>query len=268
MKKLKSFFIFCLVLTILFTNTISCFAYETDYAFLLNHGFSKDFLDSLTDEILSGMRTSIGNDEVVSINTETVYLSENVTDNLQARGTISEDSLKLNISAATICKQNTSTITRVLVAITWEWYNKKPYVKKEDAIAVNWNSDIFYFHADSFVSMDLYKIFESSEWEIYNEYSSPKELNQGGLGFLTKLFNDSSPLPMYIGGQAMFLLNPTEPMYIGNTHGTGVNVNYVHNRSILPMSISFVYEGFGIEIDPSREAFDSIAKSCDIEFSR
>ncbi len=57
-------------------------------------------------------------------------------------------------------------------------------------------------------------------------------------------------------------------MYVGNTHGTGINVNYVHNRSILPMSISFVYEGFGIEIDPSREAYDTIAKACDIEFTR
>lgn len=103
-----------------FFNTFSCVAIETDYDFLLNHGFSKDFLDSLTDEMLSEMRTSIGNDEVVSINTETVYLSENTSENLQARGTISEDSLELNIIATTICKQNTSTITRVLAIVTWE----------------------------------------------------------------------------------------------------------------------------------------------------
>lgn len=129
-KKLKSLFVFCLVLTFLFLNTFSCFAIETDYDFLLNCGFSKDYLDSLTDEMLSRMRIGIGHDEVASINTETVYLSENTSENLQARGTISEDSLKLIITSSTICKLNTNTITSVLVSVTWEWYNKKPYVKK------------------------------------------------------------------------------------------------------------------------------------------
>ncbi len=268
MKKLKSFFIFCLVLTILFTNTISCFAYETDYDFLLNRGFSKDFLDSLTDEMLYRMRNGIGNDEVASINTETVYLLENTSANPQARGTISEDSLELNISATTICKQNTSTITRVLLTVTWEWGLSKPLIKKDDAISVNWNSDVFYFHANVFYSVDLYKTYEAEEWKILNEYTAPQELNQGGLGFLTKLSDWGNYTPMYVGGQAIFFLNPTEPMYEGNTHGTGINVNYVHNRSILPMSINFVYKGFGIEIEPSRNAFDSIAKACNIEFTR
>lgn len=268
MKKLKSLFVFLFSFNISFFNTFSCVAIETDYDFLLNHGFSKDFLDSLTDEMLSEMRTSIGNDEVVSINTETVYLSEDTSANPQARGTISEDSLELNISATTICKQNTSTITSVLAIVTWEWALNKPFAKKEDAISVNWNADVFYFYSNSFYSVDLFKSYETAEWNILNEYTSPLELNQGGLGFLTEIASTASPIPMYVGGQALFFLNPTEPMYVGNTHGTGINVNYVHNRSILPMSISFVYEGFGIEIDPSREAYDTIAKACDIEFTR
>ncbi len=268
MKKLKSFFIFCLVLTILFTNTISCFAYETDYDFLLNHGFSKDFLDSLTDEMLSRMRNGIGNDEVVSINTEIVYLSEKTNDNQQSRGTISENSLKLIITSSTICKLNTNSITRVLVSMTWEWEQGKPFIKNEDAIAVNWNSDIFCFYADSFWSMDLYKTLEVQEWKVLNEYTSPQELNQGGLGFLTELCSTSDQVGLYVGGQALFFLNPTEPMYVGKTHCTTININYVHDRSILPMSITFAYKGLAIEIEPSRNAYDSLAKACNVEFTR
>lgn len=268
MKRFKSLFTFCLVLTIFFSTIIPCFAVETDYDFLLNCGYSKEYLDSLTNETLARMRQGIGNDVVTSINLETVYLSENTTENAQSRGTISEESLKLNISASKICKLNTSTVTRVLVAVTWEWDYNKPLVKKEDAIAVNWNSDIFYFYADSFYSVDLYKTFETQEWKVLNEYTAPQELNQGGLGFFTELCSNSNYVPMYVGGQALFFLNPVEPMYDGKTHGTAININYVHDRSILPMSISFAYKGLAIEIEPSRNAFDSLAKACNVEFTR
>ena len=52
------------------------------------------------------------------------------------------------------------------------------------------------------------------------------------------------------------------------THGTAINVNYVHDRSVLPMSISFAYKGLAIEIEPSRNAYDSLAKACNVEFTR
>lgn len=268
MKKIKSILCICLIFVLLFSMTVPCFATQSDYDFLLNCGFSKEYLDSLTVEILSRMRNGIGNDILVSTEIETIYLSENTNDNMQSRGTISENSLELKISASKICKKDTTTITRVLVLVTWEWYDRKPAVRKEDAIAVNWNSDIFYFHADSFYSMDLYKYVEDEDWIIHDELSSPKELNQGGLGFFTKLYNDSAPLNLYVGGQAIFFLNPSEPIYDGKTHGTGINVNYVHDRSVLPMSITFTYKSYSIAIETSREAFDSLAKSCNVEFTR
>ena len=55
---------------------------------------------------------------------------------------------------------------------------------------------------------------------------------------------------------------------VRKTPGTAINVNYVHDRSVLPMSISFAYKGLAIEIEPSRNAYDSLAKACNVEFTR
>lgn len=165
---------------------------------------------------------------------------------------ISSYSLSLSIVSAEIYRKDTNIITSVIVMvmIEWIWLNGKPTIRMTDSIAVNWDSSIFYLSSDGFFSQDKWRLLGIDSWAISNEYTRPAESNQGGIGYYTRLTSDPN-FRTEVGGDTLIILEPNAPMYsVSNpSYGTSINVNYVHNRSLVIPTLSFSKTGTTVSID-------------------
>lgn len=165
---------------------------------------------------------------------------------------ISSNSLSLSIVSAEIYRKDTNIITSVMVMvmIEWIWLNGKPTIRMTDSIAVNWDSSIFYLSSDGFFSQDKWRLLGIDSWAISNEYTRPAESNQGGIGYYTRLTSDPN-FRTEVGGDTLIILEPNAPMYsVSNPpYGTSINVNYVHNRSLVIPTLSFSKTGTTVSID-------------------
>lgn len=262
MKKIKKVSSVVLAVIIILLNIVPTFAIESPDDLLLKYGYSQSFLDSVSPEMITNMLDKINyNEEITNIYSKTVYLYEN---NIQTRGAIPESSLPLEITAAEICKKDTNIITRVLVAISWDWAGVKPFQRWQDAITVNWDANLFVFSEDSFLSQDYAKGNEEDEWIIEREYTRASHHAQGGLGFYTQL----SASLLRTAGAAIFLLEPKKSMIMGSDEITEINVNYVHDRKFLvPLNIGFTTVGFNVSFNISGNAYDEAADSVNFEYS-
>lgn len=254
MKAFKTAVSIFMVLVLISMTTVCSFAADSPYQSLLKKGFSADYLDSLSDEMILRIYNAIGDNEIGEITLETVYLTEN-GDAIQPRGPISESTLSFNCLMAPVNDKGSDIITFVLVSVYWEWAKGKPTVRRTDSIAVNWDSDLFYLDKEnSFVSQDFFKNEGDSGWTIENEYGRPAEAVQGGLGYHTRLYSANegiagSLLYDYRGGGTLILLTPTELMYKGDKYGTSINANYAHNRNLVSGAIGFVIDGVSVSIN-------------------
>ncbi len=172
--------------------------------------------------------------------------------------------MALEITAAEICKLNTTIITRILISVSWDWEGTKPFQRKQDAITVNWDANLFSYYADCFVSQDFGKTEETDEWTVEQVYDRPAKLLQGGLGFYTQM----SALYIRTAGAALFFLQPKDTMLSGNSKVTDINVNYVHDRSmIFPLSIGFKAAGLQVDFDISGSSYDEAADAANFKYS-
>ncbi len=107
------------------------------------------------------MVDAIGDGYVDNIEIEQCSLSESTN---MSRSLIDEDDLNLQIATAIICKSGTTNITGVLISASWEWAEGKPSYRGKDAIAINWNYNVFSYEADTFYAVDVYKSNASDDW--------------------------------------------------------------------------------------------------------
>ncbi len=265
MKKCKKLLCVFLSLTTMLFNIVPVYASEQKYNKLLQEGFSRSFLDSIPSEMIEKIENEINDDEeITNIYTKVFYLYEGNNNEIQPCGMISEESLKLEIEAVEICLKDTNIITRVLVGISWDWEGTKPLQRKQDALTVNWDESLFVFEEDSFYSVDSGKSGEEEEWVAEHEYTRPAQISQGGLGFYSLM----SATYMLTAGAAMFFLLPEISMVTGSTKVTGINVNYVHDRSfIIPINIGFNVVGFHVGFDISGFSYDEAADSANFRYS-
>lgn len=174
----------CVLSIVIMLPYISVFAEEknlNNYDFLLKQGYSTEYLDQLNEDSMKRMVDLIGDGYVSNIKIE------KSTCNKQARGTINETSLTLQIIAGTICKKNNNQVAGILVGATWEWAKSKPVYRGKDAVTINWDNDYFTYKPESFYAYDGYKTNANDEWIFHKEHSSPAKTNQGGLGHWTDL---------------------------------------------------------------------------------
>ena len=252
MKNFKILTAAIIAFSMIFATIVPSFAFEesesSNYDFLLEQGYSAEYLDNFTDAALQKMTEMISENGYISdININSIVF--NTPTNI-ARGTINEDSLSLTISSGSICQNGTDKITGVLVAVSWEWAKLKPLYRGQDAITINWDSDIFHF-ADAFYAQDFYKSNETDEWSVFKEYSVLAVSNQGGIGHWTNLKSFSK----YVGGGMLFLLEPTISMKSGTANSTTLNVNYVHSQiPITGLDFSVFDVGVGISWNISCES--------------
>lgn len=237
-------------MALLFTLTAPAFERTSPYDELLRKGFSSNYLDSLSPEMLMRLYDKIDNNDIKNISAKTVYLTESETGlGAQPYGDISPNSLSLSIVSGEICRKDTNIITGVLVLIEWVWLNGKPTMRKTDSISVNWDSSLFYLSSDGFCSQDKWRLVGIDSWVISKEYTGPAEANQGGIGCYTKLTSDPN-FRTEVGGDTLIVLGLNAPMYsVSNPkYGTSINVNYVHNRSVVVPTLSFTKTGTTVGI--------------------
>lgn len=266
MKKLKSFVAVACSLVLLYLSTVPVFAStQSPYDFLLSCGYSEEFLDALSDEMILKMYNAIGDSEVVDIEESVFQLDEEgVLSLVTPYGTINDSSLTITIDAATINRNGTNEIGLCMYTAVWEWAVDKPAIRYKDAIAINWESNIFCL--DEFYAQDTKRAIGEANPTIVKEYTNPAEAVQGGIGHFCqlKLFSE------YVGGAVLLLLAPTEAMYNPNSsksNRTNIHFNYVHNRNPLGISLSFSVEVAGVSINPTSMS-DSTARYTPFYFSR
>lgn len=162
-----------------------------------------------------------------------------------------------------------SELDLVLVYVDYAWSAGHPFIHREDAISVNWDSNLFQFVPNQFSSVD-YVLLPNNEKISYNSQINPAKLNLGGLGYFADL---SYVLPNAVlnhsqyCGSASFAVEPKYTIYAGTGNKTQITIQYVHDKNPSPIGgISFSYNGVGISI--SSGAFqDSVAKAISIDYS-
>ncbi len=141
-----------------------------------------------------------------------------------------------------------TSVSNVTVSIMYEWL-KAPSIKRNDAITVNWDPDVFTYSWFVGASM-IQDAYGDDETQI-DFYSNPDITNQGGLGFWVSL---KPPDPKYVYPYGEFSIGLL-PKRVGSlTLSAGIlsaiNLNYAHHYSPVG-SVSIGYNGFGVSIDTS-----------------
>lgn len=128
--------------------------------------------------------------------------------------------------------------------------------------------------AGSFKAIDYKKTVNSGgEWFAAYTYNNPVALTQGGLGYIARLSYSEQALGQSVGasahkGSASFILLPAVPMYyVKNAYTTSINVQYVHNKNLGSLSVSFDVLGAGVSVDVFGLS-DSVAKSLVVYYTR
>lgn len=237
---------------------------QTPYEFLIDCGYSSEYLNNLSDDMIIYIRKQIGDAIVTEVECKNLYLDENGNFNpIESLGGISESDLIITITIAHIHKANTNQTTGCIVGAEWLWANKNVY-RGKDALSLNWDNSIFY--QASFMSQDMYRTSLNSNSIVSKEYTKPTESSQGGLGFYTRLNNSISNYP---AGAFAAVLYTTSTMYdngVNNNFGTSINLNYVHSK-FANIGLSFSAGPIGVSINPGSN-YDSLSDNSEFRYSR
>ncbi len=265
MTYIKKFFSIALCFVFLFSiASISVHAELSPYSYLLQIGFPSAYLDSLSSDMVLHIYETVVDKDVYSVNSKTIYLDES-NGIASTYGSISEKSLHLDILTAEICLKGTTTINGVLVAASWDWGYSKPFMRKTDALTVNWDNSIFAFAENTFLLQEKFKNYKSdgttTDWQVLQEYTRPTQHSQGGVGFTSKFsqFND------FVGGSVIFVVDPKLRMRVKSANewgpSTNFNINYIHDRSIRGLTYNFPISNGNVSIQPSGNSYDEAADS-------
>lgn len=271
MKKTKSILSILLAIIFVSLSVTPSFAVtkkppQTPYEYLLSCGYSKEFLNSATEELLLNIYNAIGDNEVDDVHEEVLYLNESGVQN--PLGNIDANSLKITVEVGAVYRKGTKEVGVVLYCVLWEWAKNKPQIRHEDPVSINWDTNVFCQGA--FYAQDTARNTLSEELICLNDYDTPAQATQGGLGH----FNDIAWTYNYnyVGGGIVLLLEPREKMYKyedvnRDNKKTDVYFNFTHNRNPLGLGVSITPDGFGVTINPGTMS-DSRASKYTFSYSR
>lgn len=236
--------------------SIPAFASEAQKEFLEERGFPTDFLERRTDNQIDKLYKACLEENLKFDSTKVVSLEEKLKDGEQEPyGSIPSEDMSLEITPL-VKVFSDQEVELVRVFVFYEWAKTKPFIQKDDAISVNWDSDLFAYDRN----------FELSCCSDDMEYSSktrPDEASQGGIGVFAELANTAGIL----SGTCSFDLVPkTTPMYLAEKSDSGriahnINVEYVHDKSLVSGGLSFVVKGVSVSINVSGSSDKASASS-------
>lgn len=231
--------------------------YKTMFNALQQQGIPKDFLSRRTKEQIESLYQKCKGHNIAFGGSEITYLTED-GQVVSPYGAIPEYDLILEISPLYDVGDDgdgNNTYDACWMFVYFNWTSGHPTVRKVDALAVNWDPDMWTFDGE----------FEHTDYSdrntIYSSVTRPTERNQGGLGYYAYLDTNCSNLI----GETQFTLYPaTTPLYpagSGEPHfRSEVNVNYVHDKNPLPVKgVSISVSGVGVGIDFGSSADEASA---------
>lgn len=274
MKKTKSILAIAFALIFMSLSVLPSFAVlanstETPYEHLLKCGYTEEFLNSISEEMLLKIYEATADNVVANVEESVIYLDEEGVPYLSnPLGTIDSNSLKIEIKIYELFKKDTNQLGGLLYTAEWEWGKNKPQVRHKDAITVNWDNNVF--GQEIFWAQDTARNSLSEEKIVLQGYDAPQNANQGGIGHSNDIsftYNYN-----YVGGGMIICLDPSQPMFKSpnankNIYNTKIYFNFVHNRNPLGLGVSITPGGFGFTID-SGALSDSISKSKGYSFSK
>lgn len=227
---------------------------SSTYTYLLEKGLPQELLDHRTEEELEDLYLLCSQEDVEFAGYSSKHLYNN---DAQPFGVIPAEDMLLQISKfhRTGTDNNGRTIiTECEVRVYYEWAGAMtPLVRKEDAIAVNWDPDVWDYVPKSFSHTDYLN------GQTINSLSRPGSSgnNFNGLGWTT-YFRERSQVPGVLSGSSRFVLASAKDfLYPARTTGsrfrTSISVDYVHDKNPLPLTTSFSFSigsvGIGITFD-------------------
>lgn len=277
MKKLISI---SLLLVILLSSVFISYAdevtVEDQRQYLLDQGLPAGLIDFREDAEIYEMYSAMVDRSVKYLGTELISMTENLEmGDIVPFGIIPEEDMTLAITTVADTTYDSTRkldkVNKLYVYIDFIWQEDHPSIRKEDAIAVNWDYSVFTLKEDSFVARDYRKNQLGGSWVNWKTYTSPARADQGGLGYITTLSSDTTGIKAkQIKGSAQFELLPkNSPIYLKSGESvTSLNVQYTHNKNLLPFSVGFQSSsGFGITISLTGSK-DSVAKTVNFYYGR
>ena len=241
-------------------------------AFLLEKGIPREFIDLLSEEEVSELYEKYQSGSVIfgGIEKETFSFDES-TGGMQ-RGTISSADMtmyvmqNINISSA-----STKKIGSVDIEFVWEWDTNEPTVKGTDALAANWDPDVFSYDPNSMICYNKYErvnvpVGEVASPIIHETVRETSAADDGGIGWHINLKNEAGTTMM---GRGKFTLIPRESMYWNQTDNeTNVNINVIYGHNKMPIgAVAFTISALSVTIIPSNTV-DTRAVTTLIEYDR
>lgn len=245
--------------------------------FLLQIGYTEDYIRNASNSKLINIYHKIKDKNVILLDRKTT-VSEFPSD-------ISAPLLKgyigsqyLIFETTQIAEINSSKrILSILVFTEYKWKQARPSVRKTDAIAVNWDREIFEFQENSFESYDESGDFSGDTNKItnvttHNHTNRPTEIQQGGLGYYIPLVEGNTEwFGATASGYSSFILKPKITMYTGarnvNSKPTTINAQITHKKSILSPNFSFSVLNFGVSIATDGVNYDETSASSTIYYN-
>lgn len=269
MKKLKTITTVIICIIVLFTSSAVSYAVNTEnesYKILLEHGFSEDYINNLTDTMIDKMAETIkkeSNPEYVSDYDwlVSVGLPEEFIGNLtesslkqiksalgdskvsaldyQSESATSNSDLPVKTLSVQLTDKRGKSVVGETVCIYWEWPINKPLIRTEDFITASWNKDTFCYNADSFYAEDYRRNDLNDKWTVSDSYKELSRISLNSLGHWTKLYTTKNQ----VGGFIIFSLLPTHPINSETDYDRDVDIVYNHETKttlIVVLCIIFI----------------------------
>lgn len=244
---MKKILCFLLILSFIFTTTVFGDAYseeESVYEYLRNVGTTEEFLNNTPYEELKFLKEKM-------VNSGKFYEFINNENEIGLFSNIPSSDMTLTIDAYLVRNQPGAKVDEVLVINSFKWLGSKPTIHSKDAIAINWDSNIFAFQSGSFSHHTYCNVPGPVDKEsMTEEFFLPAKSTQGGLGFYVSTMGDTP------NGITQFTLIPNIEMNAWKVNNevkkmTNINTNYVH--SVLLPSITI----YGVTVSVSGDAASS-----------
>lgn len=263
MKTYKAFTAIILFMIIAFSTLIPATATQErndDYDFLLESGFSSDYLDGLSDEMLkkmaeivtqkSGAETISDFDYLLSCgypeellkavsDSAMEHIASLIEDNEVSRvdyeteNSTGIEDVTLKRATAQLKNKETDKIAGELICLYWEWPENKPLIREEDYISVMWNKDAFCYKADSFYAEDYWRQNKEDAWTVSDTYTKLAHADMKGIGHWT----DLDSFKNHVGGVMVFKLKPTSPIEANKEYKNVLNIYYEHKTEQTAMAV-------------------------------
>lgn len=198
--------------------------YVSDYDFLISLGFPEEFLKSLSDSALSKIRVYVGDSYVLKLD----YKAQKAT---------SSDVLIKKISLQRIDESNFSVLGET-VCICWEHEINKPIIRDDDFITASWNSDDFCYESDSFYAEDYRRNSSDESWIVSDSYCVLARSSLNSIGHWTKLYTTKKQ----VGGFMIFNLSPTHPITSDSDYDRNTTIDYSYEtKDFFTVAVCIVF---------------------------